>query len=73
MRERVRLIWGKRKAEYFRRDIWTGVMGLKELGKLGFRRREVWAGRERERMLKGRDPTAWPRPLYNWDKVHCHP
>jgi hypothetical protein len=36
MRERVRLIWGKRKAEYFSRDIWTVVMGLKGLVKLGF-------------------------------------
>jgi hypothetical protein len=41
MRGRVRLIWGKHKAEYFSRAIWTEVMGLKGLGKLGFWRREI--------------------------------
>jgi hypothetical protein len=38
MRGRVLVIWGLRKAEYFLCDDWTGVMGLKGLTKLVFRR-----------------------------------
>jgi hypothetical protein len=30
----MRLIWGEHKAEYFFRDDWTGVTGLKRLAKL---------------------------------------
>jgi hypothetical protein len=41
MRGRVLVIWGRHKAEYFLRDDWTGVMGLKGLMKLGFRRRMI--------------------------------
>jgi hypothetical protein len=39
MRGRVLVIWGRRKAEYFSREIWTEVMGLKGLMKLVFRRK----------------------------------
>jgi hypothetical protein len=38
---RVLVIWGERKAEYFLREVWTGVMGLKGLMKLVFRRRGI--------------------------------
>jgi hypothetical protein len=41
MRERVRLIWGDRKAEYFSRDDWTGGIGLKGLMKLALWRRRL--------------------------------
>jgi hypothetical protein len=34
MRGMMRLIWGEHKAEYFFRDDWTGVIGLKRLAKL---------------------------------------
>jgi hypothetical protein len=34
MRGMMRLIWGEHKAEYFFRDDWTGVTGLKRLAKL---------------------------------------
>jgi hypothetical protein len=39
MRGRVLVIWGRHKAEYFSREIWTEVMELKGLMKLVFRRR----------------------------------
>jgi len=35
----MRLIWGEAKAEYFSREIWTGVIGLKARLKLVFRRK----------------------------------
>jgi hypothetical protein len=41
MRARVLVIWGRHKAEYFLRDDWTEVMGLKGLMKLVFRRRGI--------------------------------
>jgi hypothetical protein len=42
MRGRVLVIWGHRKAEYFLRDDWTGVMGLNGRKKLVFRRKGFW-------------------------------
>src|SRR5258705_3045009 len=41
MRGRVLVIWGRHKAEYFSREIWTEVMELKGLMKLVFRRRGI--------------------------------
>jgi hypothetical protein len=41
MRARVLVIWGDRKAEYFSREIWTEVVGLKGLAKLVLRRRPI--------------------------------
>jgi hypothetical protein len=38
----MRLILADRKAEYFSRQIWTGVIGLKARLKLVFRRKRFW-------------------------------
>jgi hypothetical protein len=45
MRERVLVIWGHRKAKYFLQLVWTGVIGLKGLMKLVFRRKGFWASK----------------------------
>jgi hypothetical protein len=37
---RMRLIWGRRKAEYFYREIWTGRIALKARAKFDFWRKE---------------------------------
>jgi hypothetical protein len=37
--KKMRLILADRKAEYFLREIWTGVIGLKARRKLVFRRK----------------------------------
>jgi hypothetical protein len=55
MGERVRVIWGHRKAKYFLQLVWTGVIGLKGLMKLVFRRKGFWASKDCEGMPRGRD------------------
>lgn len=43
MSERMQLIWGRLKADYFSRGIWTEVMVLKGRRKLAFRRNMISA------------------------------
>jgi hypothetical protein len=66
--------WGRRKAEYFSREIWTGVIGLKGRDKLVFRRRGILRVEGVRTELTGDGSVAWLRPTLHlaWLRPTLH-
>jgi hypothetical protein len=62
MRERVQVIWGDHKTDYFFGADWTGVIGLNEQAKLVFRRTRISGTKMRAKACQagGIELIAWP-------------